>query len=188
MSITEEEAEELLRKDVNYFEEMVERELSKFSLSDNQFSALVSLCFNCGSAPIIGGTTIRMALSSNNYVRAADGILLWNKGAGSQVLPGLVRRRSAERALFMKSDGTITPSTKPVSVYILFLRDTFLKKKAIQSTQLKPTELTGAFKGNFIKADYLGSNNSHYLLGIGSKQLYVFSDHVAIIKESNLGV
>lgn len=100
MSITEPEAEALLRKELAKFEEGVERVLGHIPLNENQFSALVSLTFNCGLGAVTEGTTIRRKLEARDYQGAADGFLLWNKGGG-RVLPGLVKRREMERKLFL---------------------------------------------------------------------------------------
>jgi GH24 family phage-related lysozyme (muramidase) len=103
MTITEVEAEERLMKELSKFEQGVDRRLSHIPLNDNQFSALVSLTYNCGFDPIIEGNTIRRKLEARDYQGAADGFLLWNKGGagGRQVLQGLVKRREMERKLFL---------------------------------------------------------------------------------------
>src|SRR5919202_116271 len=100
MTISEAEAEEMLRKELTEFEKGVERVLSHIPLNDNQFSALVSLTYNCGMEPITEGMTIRRKLEARDYRGAAEGFLLWNKGGG-RVLPGLVKRREMERKLFL---------------------------------------------------------------------------------------
>jgi GH24 family phage-related lysozyme (muramidase) len=100
MTISEAEAEEMLRKELTEFEKGVERILSHIPLNENQFSALVSLTYNCGMEPITEGMTIRRKLEARDYRGAAEGFLLWNKGGG-RVLPGLVKRREMERKLFL---------------------------------------------------------------------------------------
>lgn len=100
MTITEAEAEEMLRKELTEFEKGVERMLSHIPLNENQFSALVSLTYNCGMEPITEGMTIRRKLEARDYRGAAEGFLLWNKGGG-RVLPGLVKRREMEKKLFL---------------------------------------------------------------------------------------
>lgn len=100
MTITEAEAEEMLRKELAKFEQGVERMLGHIPLNENQYSALVSLTYNCGLGAIETGTTIRRHLETKDYRRAAEGFLLWNKGGG-RVLPGLVKRREMEKKLFL---------------------------------------------------------------------------------------
>jgi lysozyme len=100
-SITEPEAAELLRKDLEEFGGYVLEEIS-VPLNDNQFSALVSLCENCGTAPLSEG--LGQLLNKANYQEAADHFLLWDKehiDGELLVVDGLLRRRKAERALFL---------------------------------------------------------------------------------------
>lgn len=68
-------------------------------LNDNEFGALVAFTFNVGSGNLGKSTLLRM-LNTEDRQGAADQFLVWNK-AGGKVLPGLVKRRAAERALFL---------------------------------------------------------------------------------------
>jgi lysozyme len=43
---------------------------------------------------------MRMAINRGDWEEAAEGFMKWTKGGG-KVLPGLVRRRQAEVALFL---------------------------------------------------------------------------------------
>ncbi|WP_370584683.1 lysozyme [Oculatella sp. LEGE 06141] len=99
--ITRAEGEALLRQDLRRFENHVRR-LVKVPLSSNQFSALVSFTYNVGQGALAGSTLLRL-LNRSDYRGAADQFPRWNK-AGGRVLAGLVRRRSAERALFLKAE------------------------------------------------------------------------------------
>ncbi|MDU4063032.1 MAG: lysozyme [Acinetobacter baumannii] len=69
-------------------------------LTQNQFDALVSLTYNIGSGAFNNSTLLKK-LNKGDYQGAADQFLVWNK-AGGKVMKGLVRRREAERALFLK--------------------------------------------------------------------------------------
>ena len=104
MHITEAQAEELLRQDLEEFEEAV-TEAVQVSINPNQFSALVSFCFNLGAGSLFESTLLRL-LNQGDFQGAADQFPRWNK-AGGQVLEGLTRRRKAERALFLSQDWTI---------------------------------------------------------------------------------
>ncbi len=104
MHITEAQAEELLRQDLEEFEEAV-TEAVQVSINSNQFSALVSFCFNLGAGSLFESTLLRL-LNQGDFQGAADQFPRWNK-AGSQVLEGLTRRRKAERALFLSEDWTV---------------------------------------------------------------------------------
>lgn len=97
--ITEEEASKLLNDLLNTeFCPKVEK-LIKVQVTDNQFSAIVSFAYNVGLGNLQNSTLLR-CLNAKNYKDAADEFLKWNKAGGIQ-LPGLVKRRQAERALFL---------------------------------------------------------------------------------------
>lgn len=65
-----------------------------FPLNQNQFDALTSFCYNCGNG------TLQKLVSGRDAATVAEKLLLYNKGGG-KVLPGLVKRREEERALFI---------------------------------------------------------------------------------------
>ncbi|MCL8307605.1 MULTISPECIES: lysozyme [Pseudomonas] len=98
MKISKEQAERMLLNDVQRFEPEVER-LVTVPLSQNQWDALVSFAYNLGSANL-ESSTLRRLLNAGDYAGAADQFPRWNK-AGGKVLPGLTRRRAAERELFL---------------------------------------------------------------------------------------
>jgi lysozyme len=104
MTITEAQAEDLLREDLAEFEAAVS-EAVQVDLNENQFSALVSFTFNLGPENIFDSTLLKL-LNQGDFQGAADQFLIWNK-AGSQELEGLTRRRKAERALFLGEDWTV---------------------------------------------------------------------------------
>ncbi|MBK8246259.1 MAG: lysozyme [Gemmatimonadetes bacterium] len=95
---TQEQADERLAEDLARFAAGVER-LVQVDLTDNQFAALVSFAYNVGLGALAGSTLLRK-LNAGDYEGAADQFPRWNKGGG-RVLPGLVRRRAAERDLFL---------------------------------------------------------------------------------------
>lgn len=96
--ITEAEAEERLREELARFEKAVSDTI-KVKLTSNQFSALVSFTFNLGAGALKSSTLARV-LNQGDYQTAANEFLKWNK-AGKKVLPGLTKRREAERELFL---------------------------------------------------------------------------------------
>jgi len=61
---------------------------------------LVSLSYNIGLAAFRGSPLLRK-LTAGDYQVAADQFPAWNR-AGNRVVQGLVNRRAAERALFLK--------------------------------------------------------------------------------------
>ena len=70
-------------------------------LNQNQWDALMSFTYNLGAANL-ESSTLRRLLNAGNYSAAAEQFPRWNK-AGGQVLAGLVRRRAAERDLFLEA-------------------------------------------------------------------------------------
>ena len=96
--ISEIEAEALLLRDLESSQGWVRR-LIKTALTENQYSALTSFTFNVG-AGALQRSTLRMKLNREEYQGAADEFPKW-RIAGGRILAGLVRRRTAERALFL---------------------------------------------------------------------------------------
>jgi lysozyme len=91
------EIDALLAADLRKFEAGVLRLCP--AAVDRQLDALVSFSYNCGLGSL-QSSTLRMKYNREDYDGAADEFLKWNK-AGGKVLNGLVRRREAERALFL---------------------------------------------------------------------------------------
>lgn len=91
----------ILARDLTRAEAAVER-LVTVPLSDNQFAALVSFTFNLGQGNLERSTLLKK-LNAGDQAGAADEFGRWVK-AGGQVLEGLVRRRAAERDLFLTPD------------------------------------------------------------------------------------
>lgn len=91
-TITQEQADELLRKDLEKFENYVNN-IVKLRLNQNQFDALVSFTYNCGPG------CLKTLVNNRNYKQIAEAILLYNK-QGGKVLKGLVNRRYEEKKLF----------------------------------------------------------------------------------------
>ena len=104
LRITEELAEEFLRRDAAQVDSGLGTVI-RVPLTQGQHDALVSLCFNLrGGAQRLPAIAPRLVarINEGDYARAADEFLDIDR-AGGQVLPGLVRRRAAERALFVRS-------------------------------------------------------------------------------------
>jgi GH24 family phage-related lysozyme (muramidase) len=104
MRITAAQAEALLKRDLQIFERTVSENVN-VPLTDDQFSALVSFTYNVGGSAFANSTLLRL-LNQKDYQGAADQFLRWDKAGGS-ALPGLTRRRQAERALFLGQDYTV---------------------------------------------------------------------------------
>ncbi len=95
--LTAEEIDEILRKDLERFEQGVLR-LIKVPLTQGQFDALVSFSFNVGLGNL-QNSTLRMKVNRSEFEAAAEQFLVWTK-AGGKVLPGLVKRRTHEKEMF----------------------------------------------------------------------------------------
>lgn len=96
--VTRAEATALLQKDLKRFERVVESSID-VSLTQEQFDALVSFTYNLGGGAL-RKSTLRRILNQGDYQGAAEEFLRWVK-AGGKTLKGLVRRRAAERELFL---------------------------------------------------------------------------------------
>jgi lysozyme len=97
---SKEEINELFRKDVATFERGVLRLVPGVVGRQGAFDALVSISFNFGLGNL-QRSTIRMRANRGDWEGAAEAFRMWTKGGG-KVLPGLVRRREAEIALFLQ--------------------------------------------------------------------------------------
>jgi lysozyme len=96
--IDEAQAGIFLRRDVAASENIVRRFVT-VALNQHQFDALVSFVFNLGSGNFAASTLLRK-LNASDYAGAAEEFSRWVHADGKP-LPGLVRRREAERHLFM---------------------------------------------------------------------------------------
>ena len=103
--ITEQQAENLLRADLVKFANGVRDRLT-VAVSNNAFAALVAFSFNVGLGAF-GQSTMRRKLNGGDKAGASAEFLKWvkaTKGGKKITLPGLVRRRKAERKLFDTAD------------------------------------------------------------------------------------
>lgn len=97
---SEQEALELLRQDLaNKYEPYVNScPTLTFTPNQNQFDALVSFVYNCGDG------SLNTLCRNRSAEQVANAIPLYNKGQNGVVYQGLVRRRKAERELFLNGD------------------------------------------------------------------------------------
>ena len=91
-AITQEQADSFLKADLEKYEKYVNA--TGLTLNQNQFDALVSFTYNCGAG------NLKKLIANRTLPEIAEAMLLYNKGGG-KVLAGLVRRREAERKLFL---------------------------------------------------------------------------------------
>lgn len=99
ITITMKKAESLLKSDLKYFEEIVNKynKLYKYNFNINEFSALVSFTYNCGEGNL--KLLLQYGNRSKEFIEKA--IVLYNKSNG-KTLNGLVARRNEEQRLFGK--------------------------------------------------------------------------------------
>lgn len=109
MKITQVQAESMLVRSLTDYELGVTHAL-RSPVTQHQFDALVSLAYNIGVANMSRSSVVKY-LNAGQVEKAAGAFMLWNKAAG-RVMPGLTRRRAAERELFLKPDPA--PSATPV--------------------------------------------------------------------------
>lgn len=100
MTITLDEAQSRLAADMAEAGNAVIR-WTDAPLNQNQFDALCDFVFNLGEGNFRGSTLLKK-LNAGDYAGAAAEFPRWNKGSG-KVMPGLVTRRAAERALFERA-------------------------------------------------------------------------------------
>ena len=92
-TLTDDQVKDLLKSDLKWCSEAVETSV-KVPLTQKQFDALYSLCFNIGETNFKKSTVVKR-LNQNDLKGAADAIEMWNKP------PVLIPRRKREKALFL---------------------------------------------------------------------------------------
>ncbi|MEZ5895485.1 MAG: lysozyme [Parvularculaceae bacterium] len=116
MSVTEGDAERLLRSDVQPLEKLLS-DTVRAPLNQNEHDAIVSLVFSIGEDNWRRSTVLRK-LNEGDKLAAARAFEMWTKARvnGELVtLDGLVRRRAAEKSLFlMPTDASLVVPTADV--------------------------------------------------------------------------
>jgi lysozyme len=104
MTINEEMANLLLKTDLMDAQNAV-RNLVDIELTQNQYDALVSFVFNVGQRNFEKSMLLKK-LNENKILEAGEEFMRWTKArqpGGLKELPGLVKRRAEEKALFLAS-------------------------------------------------------------------------------------
>ncbi|ENU24168.1 hypothetical protein F993_01484 [Acinetobacter proteolyticus] len=96
---TKAQAVSFFQHDLRRFEAAVNQAV-KVVVNQNQFDALVSLTYNIGEQAFKDSTLLKK-LNASDFMSSPDQFPKWNRGGG-KVMKGLVRRRAAERELFLK--------------------------------------------------------------------------------------
>jgi lysozyme len=142
MTITEEEAEKYLHMAIDKFSNAIKPAITR-PINDNEFGAFVSLAYNIGSGAFKKSSALRH-FNAGETEKAADALLLWNK-AGGKVLSGLVRRRAAERVLFLTPVGfAAREETKDSTAVPDVPRDTPMESTTMQAGAVQAVSAVGA--------------------------------------------
>lgn len=164
MKITQTQADEYFKKDVERFEKAVNDNV-KVPLNQNQFDALVSFTYNCGAGALQRSTLLEL-LNQGKYEEAADQFDVWNK-SGNTVLAGLVKRRAKEKELFLKNlpkEKTVKPAETKV---------------ASKTTSVKTYQVTKQHNGYATAADAKSKKNKKTTVPKG--KYYVFNESQGMI-------
>lgn len=130
-AITDQQATEYLQHEVNMKAAAIEK-MVKVKINDNEFAALTSFAYNVGTGALQGSTLLKLLNAGTDRVAVADQLLRWNK-AGGKELPGLTRRRQAERSLFLQAEYNEEqlpsgPSDEDINNKLKKLEDEIMKK------------------------------------------------------------
>lgn len=98
-TLSMEEVDEILQKDLQRFVSGVLRLCPATANNPNHLDALTSFSFNVGLGNL-QKSQVRMKYNRGDFEGAMDELLTWNK-AGGKVLKGLDSRRKDEKALFL---------------------------------------------------------------------------------------
>jgi len=114
-AVNENDATELLTQDLASYENLVNTLVTQ-PLTQTQFDALVSFAFSVG-AEAFGKSQVLRRVNASDYVSAACAMDAWRKSDVSGelvIIDALVRRRTAEKALFLKE----LPQAAAPSVFV----------------------------------------------------------------------
>lgn len=99
---TREQADTVFREELSVFEAAVNR-LVKAPVTQNQYDALVSFAYNCGEGALAKSGLLKK-VNASDAIGAAAEFRKWVNSNGVKNVPGLVRRRREEAAMFLKPD------------------------------------------------------------------------------------
>lgn len=96
--ITQEQADDLLTSELERLRGVL-AQCIRVPVTEGQFVALIDFAYNCGEGALRRSTLLKL-LNAGKTVNAAYEFKKWVR-AGGKELPGLVRRREAEKELFL---------------------------------------------------------------------------------------
>lgn len=136
--LTQDEADWYLEQVVDKFASDI-RPMIAGQINENQFAAFVSLAYNIG----VGAFKRSSALKHFNAGRielVPDAMRMWKK-AGGKTVQGLINRREAEVALFLK------PVSKPAPVVAPKQRSTPAQSRTVQASVVQGASAVGGAVG-----------------------------------------
>lgn len=95
--ITESDALDLLRRNIEAFAERVSKPGLHRSVTNHQFDAVVSLVYNIGFAAFMKSTTATLFYGGHD-ISERFGLFI---RSGGKIIPGLVRRRQEEKEIYV---------------------------------------------------------------------------------------
>ncbi|CAB4127590.1 COG3772 Phage-related lysozyme (muraminidase) [uncultured Caudovirales phage] len=95
MTITQQQANDTLSRDLRQYETAVEAMVHQ-PLNQHQFDVLVDFAYNAGIGNLKSSTLLKK-VNAAQFDQVPAELMKWTKGGG-KVLPGLVKRRQAESA------------------------------------------------------------------------------------------
>lgn len=149
-TVSREDAELLLRWDLRPAEDAVNGKVTS-ALSQNQYDALVAFAFNVGVDAFIHSDVLKR-VNEGRYTEAALALEVWRKAevAGDPVvLDALIRRRAAERALFLGDEITPTPTS--------LIRPEADPRAQAALPEVRPTETEVALTGDVAELRVIGA-------------------------------
>ena len=151
LEIGEDDAETLLRYDLIRITARL-NEWIYTELTQNQFDALVAFAFNIGIEDFRHSSVLRR-INEGQLLQAACAMEMWRKAEfeGERiVIDALVRRRAAEKALFLTPPGGFLPAPTPV------LRPKLDSEHTGAVPAHKPVEVKAALNGGRATAERIG--------------------------------
>lgn len=185
MRITEEQAEKLLWKDTESAQQAVSSFVS-VKINQDEYDALVSFVFNIGPTAFVNSTLLRLLNANADRKVVAGEFSRWVKAGGDKPVLGLVSRREEEKKLFLKKN-----KHPLLSQSILAKRDTWLKRRPVDSTTLTAEEKLFVPKGSAWQwvelRMYAGQSQQRvFLEQRPDQEWWIFPDHWKIINDTDV--
>ena len=95
---TREKAEHMLLEGVKPYEKAVQEAIGDAKTSQNQYDAMVSLCYNIGPGNFKKSSVARLH-REGKYAQAAAAFMMWIKSK-NRIIGGLIKRRNKEKVLY----------------------------------------------------------------------------------------